>query len=238
MSRTRSILLLAVGALTFAACGDDSTSTAATTPVTEVMVDTTDAMTDDTMVDSTEPMTDDTMTDETMVDSSTPMTDDSMVDDTMTDDTMADMVELAAWQQITLTDVDGVEFTLGDFMGKPVFVENFATWCPNCKEQLGKTNDAAEALGDDAVFIALSVETDLDAADVAEYAADNGFTSIRFAVMTPEFLAAISDAYGNSSINPPSTPHFIIDSHGEAGELATGFEDAQAIGEALLAAAM
>lgn len=219
MSRTRSILLVAVGALTFAACGDDSSSTAATTPVTEVMVDTTEPMTEDSMVDET-------------------MTEDSMVDETMTDDTMTDMVELAAWQQITLTDVDGVEFTLGDFMGKPVFVENFATWCPNCQEQLGKTNDAAEALGDDAVFIALSVETDLDAADVAEYAADNGFTSIRFAVMTPEFLAAISDAYGNSSINPPSTPHFIIDSHGEAGELATGFEDAQAIGEALLAAAM
>lgn len=226
MSRTRSILLVAIGALAFAACGDDSTSTAATTPATEVMVDTTDAM-----VDTTEPMTDDTMVDNTM-------TEDSMVDETMTDDTMTDMVELAAWQQLTLTDVDGVEFTLGDFMGKPVFVENFATWCPNCKEQLGKTNDAATALGDDAVFIALSVETDLDAADVAEYAADNGFTSIRFAVMTPEFLAAISDAFGNSSINPPSTPHFIIDSHGEAGELATGFEDAQAIGEALLAAAM
>lgn len=236
MSRTRSILLVAVGALTFAACGDDSTSTAATTPVTEVMVDTTEAMTDDTMVDSTEPMTDDSMVDDAMTEDS--MVDETMTDDTMTDDTMTDMVELAAWQQLTLTDVDGVEFTLGDFMGKPVFVENFATWCPNCKEQLGKTNAAAEALGDDAVFIALSVETDLDASDVAEYAADNGFANIRFAVMTPEFLAAISDALGNSSINPPSTPHFIIDTHGEAGELTTGFEDADEIEAALHTAAM
>lgn len=221
MSRTRSILLVAVGALTFAACGDDSTGSAATTPVTEVMVDTTDAMVDDTMVDS-----------------STPTTDDTMTDDTMTEDTMVDMVELAPWQLLTLTDVDGVEFTLGDFMGKPVFVENFATWCPKCREQLRTTNDAAAALGDDAVFIALSVETDLDASDVAEYAEDNGFTSIRFAVMTPEFLAAISDAFGNSSINPPSTPHFIIDSHGEAGELSTGFEGAEEIEESLRSAAM
>ena len=219
MSRTRSILLVAVGALTFAACGDDSSSTAATTPVTEVMVDTTEPMTEDSMVDET-------------------MTEDSMVDETMTDDTMTDMVELAAWQQLTLTDVDGVEFTLGDFMGKPVFVENFATWCPKCREQLGTTNEAAGTLGDDAVVIALSVETDLSADDVAEYAADNGFDNIRFAVMTPEFLAAISDAYGNSSINPPSTPHFVIDIHGAAGELDTGSKSADDIVKALQTAAM
>ena len=56
-------------------------------------------------------MVDETMTDETMVDE---MTEDSMVDEmtdeTMTDDSMVDemddeMMELAAWQTITLTDV-------------------------------------------------------------------------------------------------------------------------------------
>jgi thiol-disulfide isomerase/thioredoxin len=236
MSRTRTILLGTIAALTFAACGDDSTSTAATTPATEVMVDTTDAM-----VDTTDPMTDGSMVDETMTDDSMvdeTMVDETMVDETMTDDSMADAMELAPWQQLTLTDVDGVEFTLGDFMGKPVFVENFATWCPKCREQLGTTNEAAGTLGDDAVVIALSVETDLSADDVAEYAADNGFDNIRFAVMTPEFLAAISDAYGNSSINPPSTPHFVIDIHGAAGELDTGSKSADDIVKALQTAAM
>ena len=199
MSHSRLLLLVAAGALTFAACGDNSTGGAtATVPSTDAMTESTDSMTDST--------------------------------DAMTD--------LPAWQKLTLTDVDGEAFTLGDFMGKPVFVENFATWCPNCKKQLGTTQQAAAELGDDAVFIALSVETDLSSSDVAEYAADNGFTNIRFAVMTPEFLAAISDAYGNSSINPPSTPHFIIDTHSEAGELTTGFEDAASIVDALHAAAM
>lgn len=231
MSTTRTILLVAVGALTFVACGDDSTDNAAATPTAEVTVAPTESTVNNTVIENTtveNTTVDSTAVENTAIDTTTPAT----------EDTTTSTVELAAWQQITLTDVDGVEFTLGDFMGKPVFVENFATWCPNCQEQLGKTNDAAEALGDDAVFIALSVETDLDASDVAEYAADNGFTSIRFAVMTPEFLAAISDAYGNSSINPPSTPHFIIDSHGEAGELSTGFEDADAIEAALQTAAM
>lgn len=235
MSVTRSFSAAAVGvALLLAACGDDSTQSSAT-PTTE-------AMTEESMVDETtteESMVDETMTDETMTEES--MTEETMVDETMTDETMTDdsmMVELAAWQNITLTDVDGATFTLGDFVGTPVFVEHFATWCPKCREQLEKTNAAAGTLGDDAVFLALSVETDLSAGDVAEYAADNGFDNIRFAVMTPEFLAAISDAYGNSSINPPSTPHFIIDTHGAAGELDKGSKSADDIVKALQTAAM
>ena len=66
------------------------------------------------------------------------------------------------------------------------------------------------------MFIALSVETDLSADDVAEYAADHGFDSIRFAVMTPEAL-------------PPSTPKVVIDPMGHAGELQTGFESVDEI---------
>ena len=181
---------------------------------------------------SAEPAGTDSMTDDSM-------TDDSMTDDSMTDDSMAGEEMMgAAWQSLTLTDTDGNMFTLNDFMGTPVFVENFATWCPNCRRQLGDTQEAAAELGDEAVFIALSVETDLSAEDVAEYAADNGFDNIRFAVMTPEFLAAISDHYGNNSINAPSTPHYVIDSHGVAGAMNTGFETSAGIVEALRTAAM
>jgi len=200
--------------LVIASCGSDdteSTSTTAASPVaTEAIADSTEAMTDSTevMTESTDVMTDST---EAMTDSTEVMTESTDV-----------MVELADWQKLTLVDVDGVSFTLGDFVGQPVFVENFATWCPTCRTQLGKTNEAAGTLGDQAVVLALSTETDLSSNDVASYAEDNGFTNIRFAVMTPEFLAAMADTFGNSAVNPPSTPHFIIDAMGLAGELATG----------------
>ena len=104
----------------------------------------------------------------------------------------------APWQTEEIVDVDGVSFTLADFIGRPVFVENFATWCPTCRGQLGRTQDAAEAMGDDAVFVVLSVETDVSAEDVAEYAMDNGFSSMRFAIMSPELLAAFADAFGTA----------------------------------------
>lgn len=138
-----------------------------------------------------------------------------------------------AWRSIEVTDVDGSTFTVESLEGTPVFVENFATWCSNCRKQLGKTQQAAADVGDDAIFLALSVETDLDPADVAEYAKDNGFDDIRFAVMTPEMLKAMNDAFGNSALNPPSTPKVVVAADGTVGELVTGFEEPADIAAAL-----
>lgn len=144
--------------------------------------------------------------------------------------TLADaMLDLPAWQTIEIVDVDGETFTLADYIGTPVLVESFATWCSNCRAQLGDTQQAAAALGDDAEVIALSVETSISADEVAEYAADNGFTDIRFAVMSPELLAELADAFGTTVANPPSTPKFVIDAAGDPTELTTGPESVEDI---------
>ncbi len=239
MKRTRTALVaVACFGLLAAACGSDDDAPSSPPPVTDDMTDDSmvDDMTDDSMVDD--------MTDDSMVDD---MTDDSMVDD-MTDDSMVDDVseegagadgdvELAAWQTLTLRDVDGSEFSLADYVGQPILVETFATWCSNCRAQLRDTQDAAAELGDEAAVIALSVETDLDPADVASYAVDNGFTDIRFAVMTPELLAAMAGTLGNSVINPPATPKVVIDAMGSAGDVSTGPESAADLVELLRSAA-
>lgn len=193
MTRRRTILALSLAiAAAAAACGGDDDEAVTT--------------------DTTAPMTEETMTDETM-------DEETMDDETMDDETMADV---PAWQTMTITDVDGATFTLDDFHGTPVLVETFATWCPNCREQLQDTNALAAAAGDDVQVIALSIETDLSPDEVRAYAADNGFDDVRFAVMTPELLAALVDAYGNTIANAPSTPKLVIDAMGHAGELSTG----------------
>ena len=61
---------------------------------------------------------------------------------------------MAAWQTIELTDSSGASFAFADLLGTPVFVENFATWCSNCKKQLVDTQKAAKAAGENAVFVA------------------------------------------------------------------------------------
>jgi thiol-disulfide isomerase/thioredoxin len=150
-------------------------------------------------------------------------------DDATTPTTAAPTAELAEWQQIEVTDTEGETFTVADLAGRPVFVENFATWCSNCRSQLEDTQAAAEAAGDDAVFLALSVETELDADDMTEYQQDNGFTAIRFAVMSPEMLAAMDAAFGTTALNPPSTPKVAVAADGTAGELVTGPESTDEI---------
>ena len=227
---TRSLALLVLPmALVAAACGGDDPAPASAAPATDPS--TQDSMSDESMSDESmsETMVDESMS-ETMVDESMSetMVDESM-SDTMAETDAAAMAALPTYQTLPITDVDGATFTLHDFAGTPVFVEAFATWCPKCRAQLGATNEAAAALGDDGVVLALSVETDLPSSDVAAYAEENGFDHIRFAVVSPEMLAAVVETFGNSIANPPSTPTFVIDAMGTASELTTGSVSAEEI---------
>ena len=144
----------------------------------------------------------------------------------------------AAWLRLPLIDArTGATFTLADFRGKPLYVENFATWCSNCRRQLGNVQQAAAAIGDKAEFVSLSVETDLSAAKIAEYAKKEKFDNQRFAVMTPEMLAAMQASFGTSALNPPATPHVFVTASGTVGQLITGFEEPATIQSTLTAAA-
>ena len=135
-----------------------------------------------------------------------------------------DTAEASPILGITATAPDGSTFTPADFAGQPVIVETFATWCSNCRSQLGSTQQAAVELGDDAVVLALSVETSLDPARLRTYADENGFADMRFGVLDAEALATLSDRFGNSVLNPPSTPKFLIAPDGTVGEMTTGPE--------------
>jgi thiol-disulfide isomerase/thioredoxin len=141
------------------------------------------------------------------------------------DEEMA-MTDAPAWMTIALTDVrSGDTFTLADFAGKTVFVEPMATWCTNCRRQLGNVSQAKAQLGDseDVVFVSLSVETNIGDGDLANYTQETGF-DWAFAVATPEMLVSLVETFGQSITNPPSTPHFIIRPDGSTTELTTGYE--------------
>ena len=136
-------------------------------------------------------------------------------------------VTLPAWQQLPITNArTGDSFTLGDFSGKTVFVEPMATWCGNCRRQLTNVREAREQLAsDEVVFVALSVETNIDAAQLASYADGEGFEWL-FAVLSPELLRELAGEFGQTITNPPSTPHFVIRPDGTTTELVTGIEPA------------
>lgn len=145
--------------------------------------------------------------------------------------------ERPTWQQITLSNArTGEMFTLADFAGKTVFVEPMATWCGNCRRQLTNVRDAKLRLSDDeVVFIALSVETNIDDGALADYADGQVFDWL-FAVLSPDMLRQLVDEFGRVIANPPATPHFIIRADGTSTELVTGIEPADQIVSQIVAA--
>ncbi|HQW35145.1 MAG TPA: TlpA disulfide reductase family protein, partial [Thermoflexales bacterium] len=143
---------------------------------------------------------------------------------------MPDMPKLSALQNLVLTDAQtGKMFKLADYLGKTVYVEPMATWCPNCRAQLAQVTSAKKQVASDNVkFVALSVEVGLDPAKLAQYAKDTGY-DLQFAVLNADGLKALNDAFGQSALNPPSTPHFIIKPDGTMSALVTGPEAAAAL---------
>jgi cytochrome oxidase Cu insertion factor (SCO1/SenC/PrrC family) len=186
------------------------------------MMTKTDVMTDVVMDDSM------AMTDTHGMSSTDAMTKtDAMME--KPENAMTDAAMLPAWQKVQLINArTGEGFTLADFKGKTVFVEPFATWCSNCRAQLKNVKTAREQLDDQNVFVALSVETNISPEAVAKYTNDQGFDWV-FAVMTPEMLKQLTDQFGLTVANPPSTPHFVIRPDGTVTDLSTGIKDADAI---------
>ncbi len=234
MKNLKIYLMLLIALLVLVACGGGEAETAVEPSTSET------AVTDDEMMDET--MDDEMMAEEAMEDEAA-MTEheEGMAE---MEETMAEMDDMAeemaddmamsdqpAWKTIPLTDVrSGETFTLADFAGKTVFVEPMATWCTNCRRQLGNVAQAKAQLGDseDVVFVALSVETNISNGDLANYTEETGFFWT-FAVATPEMLVSLVETFGQTITNPPATPHFIIRPDGSTTDLTTGYEGPEEI---------
>lgn len=228
MKKMMYLGILLLLALLLAACnaaGGKEPDTAVTSPTTAetVMEETAGdaAMSDETMMEEKEAEA--AMSDETMMEEESA----AMMEGDMAEDTM---MPKPTWQTIALTDVrTGQAFTLADFAGKTVFVETMATWCSNCRRLLGNVAAArSQMAGEDVVFIALSVETNISDAALADYTGQTGF-DWTFAVASPELLQELAATFGTSIINPPATPHFVIRPDGSYTDLATGIKSPDAI---------
>ena len=78
----------------------------------------------------------------------------------------------AAAPAVAFTSPDGTPVTLADFMGKPVLLNLWATWCAPCVAEL-PTLDALAAREGDALQV-LTVSQDLDTAKVVPFLKKTG----------------------------------------------------------------
>src|SRR5688572_30579128 len=61
-----------------------------------------------------------------------------------------------------MTQFDGGTFTLADHRGKVVVVNFWASWCEPCRKEMPALQAAAEASGDDVVFVGIGAKNDKD----------------------------------------------------------------------------
>lgn len=200
---------------------------------TEVMEKPTNAMPEAMMEDkpTEEMMAGHTQTPDAMMsgESATP---EAMGKDKMEDkmeDKMMEM-EMPAWFGVTLNNArTGENFTINDYQGKVVLVENLAMWCPNCKKQQMEVKALQEAMmgdmGKDLVLIGLDIDPNENAADLKTYTEMNGFDWI-YAVAPADVAREIGQLYGEQFLNPTSTPILVIDRKGQVHPMPFGIKSA------------
>mgnify|MGYP001765499054 CR=1 FL=1 len=216
-SNKKPFLFLLVFALLLAACA----------PAAARTEDTMNKQPTEAMMKEDNMMTDATATADAMI-----MEEDKMMKETPTTEYMSGdeaMMETPAYFSASLTNVaSGASFTIRDLKGKVILVETLAQWCPNCLKQQGQVVELHQLLGEreDFVSLGLDIDPNEDAASLKSYIEANGF-SWTYAVAPAEVSNEIANLYGDQFLNPPSTPMFIIDRHGEVHLLPFGIKSAQ-----------
>lgn len=120
----------------------------------------------------------------------------------------------------TVYDREGNPVKLSDFVGKPVVLNFWASWCPPCKAEMPDFEEKYKELGDEIHFLMVNM-TDGSRETVeiaAKFIADMGYT---FPVYY-DTAANAANTYGVYSL--PST--YFIDAQGHGVARATGALDA------------
>ncbi len=113
----------------------------------------------------------------------------------------------------TVVDAGGIEHTLSQYVGKPIVLNFWASWCPPCKAEMPHFEEAYKTYPD-VQFMMINVTTGDDRAAAEEFIAGTDYT---FPVFY-DIEGTASYIYSTGSL--PST--FFIDSDGNLVTYAVG----------------
>ncbi len=106
----------------------------------------------------------------------------------------------------TATTLNGGSINLADYLGKrPVILNFWATWCPNCIRDMPNLDQLSREFGDQVTVVAVNLRE--DPATVRRYIEDNGFSLT--VALDPD--SSIAQAYGVRYTNY----HVVINASGQ-----------------------
>lgn len=128
-------------------------------------------------------------------------------------------------RDFVVVDENGEERTLQSFIGKPIVLNFWASWCPPCKAELPDFQDAYEKYGTQVEFVMVNLTDGVrETEDVAkDYMKTNGYT-------LPIYFDINQDAANAYSIYSIPTTYF-INKDGEMVTSVKGMIDSETLEE-------
>lgn len=114
--------------------------------------------------------------------------------------------------EITLTDFDGETFSLADYLGTPIVLNFWASWCPVCAGEMPDFERVHQELGDKVVFLGVDQRDDRgEATDLAHS------THVTYR-LADDPQGVVYDAFGTGSM--PTTAFITAD--GKVADVVAG----------------
>ncbi len=106
-----------------------------------------------------------------------------------------DLIKSGQAPDFTLPGTDGKTYSLKDFRGKTLIIDFWATWCPDCRDEMPQLLDLQKKLKDRKDIVMVGVSFDTDPARLEAYVKEQGIGWLQLSEFKAKKESAISEAY-------------------------------------------
>ena len=106
-----------------------------------------------------------------------------------------DLIKSGQAPDFTLPGTDGKTYSLKDFRGKTLIIDFWATWCPDCREEMPQLLALQKKLRGQKDIVMVGVSFDTDPAKLEAYVKEQGIGWLQLSDFKSKKESAISEAY-------------------------------------------